>query len=73
MGSWHNNSKPSQPAHTRIISTIPYSTPTPHQDNPLDSFLMDVTKTQGHDQVLCTLRSAFDVSLDEQENSLADK
>ena len=49
VGSWHNNSKPSQTAHARVISTTPHSIPTPHQDNLLDSFLKDVTKTQGHD------------------------
>ena len=48
-GSWCNNSKPSQTAHTRVISTTPHSTPTPCQDNPLDTFLKDVTKTQGCD------------------------
>ena len=49
MGSWHNNLKLSQTAHTKVVSTTLHSTPTPHQDNPLDSFLKDVTKTQGHD------------------------
>ena len=72
-GSWRNNSKPSQTAHARVISTTPHSTPTSHQDDLLDFFLKDITKTQGHDQVLCTLRSAFNSSLDEQENPLADK
>ena len=72
-GSWHNNLKPSQTAHARVISTTPHSTPIPCQDNPLDSFLKDVTKTQGYDQVLHTLRSAFDSSLDEQGNPLAEE
>ena len=71
MGSWHNNSKPSQTAHARIISTTSHLTPTPCQDDPLDTFLKDITKTQGRDQVLCTLRSTFDMSLDEQGNPLA--
>ena len=73
MGSWHNNSKPSQIAHTRVISTTPHSTPTPCQDDPLDTFLKDIAKTQGCDQVLCTLRSTFDTSLDEQGNTLAEE
>ena len=72
-GSWHNNSKPSQTVHTRIISTIPPLTPIPHQDNPLDTFLKNITKTEGHDQVLHTLRSAFDTSLDKQGNPFADE
>ena len=72
-GSWHNNSKPSQTAHVRVISTTPHSTSTPCQDDLLDSFLNDVTKTQGCDQVLCTLRSTFDSSLDEQGNPLANE
>ena len=73
-GSWHNKSKPSQTAHTKAISTTLHSTPTSScQDAPLDFFLKDITKTQGHDQVLHTLRSAFDTSLDEQGNPLANK
>ena len=72
-GSWRNSSKPSQTVHARVISTIPYSTPTSCQDDLLDVFLKDITKTQEHDQILCTLRSAFDTSLDEQGNSLADE
>ena len=71
--SWHNNLKPPQTAHARVISTTLHSTPTPHQDDPLDTFFKDLTKTQGHDQVLRTLRSAFNASLDEQENHLADE
>ena len=47
MGSWHNNSKPSQTAHAKVISTTLHLTPTPHQNNLLDSFLKDITKTQG--------------------------
>ena len=72
-GSWYNNSKPSQTAHARVISTTLHSTPIPHQDNLLDSFLKDITKAQGHDQVLYTLRSTFDLSLDKQENLLANE
>ena len=73
-GSWWNNLKPSQTAHARAISTTPYLIPTPScQDDPLDSFLKDVTKTQGCDQILHTLRSAFDTSLNEQGNPLADE
>ena len=71
--SWHNNSKPSQTAYAWVISTTPHLTPTPCQDDSLDTFLKDVTKTQGCDQVLHTLRSAFDMSLDEQGNPLADE
>ena len=73
MSSWHNNSKPPQTAHARVIFTTPHLTPTSCQDDLLDSFLKDVTKTQGHDQVLCTLRSTFDISLDEQENPIVDE
>ena len=72
-GSWYNNSKPSQTAHARIVSTTPHSTPTPHQDNLLDTFLKDIAKTQGHDQVLCSLRSTFDASLDEEGDPLANE
>ena len=72
-GSWHNNSKPSQTAHTRVVSITPHLASISRQDNPLDAFLKDITKTQGHDQVLHTLRSAFNTSLDEQGNPLADK
>ena len=72
-GSWHNNSKSSQTAHARVVFTTPHLTPTPRQDNPLETFLKDITKTQGHDQVLHTLRSAFDTSLDEQGNPLAEE
>ena len=72
-GSWCNNSKLSQTAHARVVSTIPHLTPISCQDNPLNIFLKDVTKIQGHDQVLHTLRSAFDASLDEQGNPLADE
>ena len=72
-GNWHNNPKPSQTAHARVISTTPHSTPIPHQDDPLDTFLKDITKTQGHDQVLHTLRSTFDMSLDKQGNPLAEE
>ena len=56
-----------------IVSTTLHLTPTLCQDDLLDSFLKEITKTQGHDQVLCTLRSAFDSSLDEQGNPLADE
>ena len=73
MGSWHNNLKASQTAHTRIISTTPHLIPTTLQDDPLDTFLKDVTKTQGRDQVLHTLRSTFDTSLDEQGNPLVNE
>ena len=73
-GSWHANPKSSQTAHAKAVSTTPHSTPTPfYQDDPMDSFLKDITKTQGHDQVLCTLRSTFNMSLDEQGNPLADE
>ena len=73
-GSWQNNPKPSQTAYSRTISTTPHSTPTPScQDNPLDSFLKDITKTQGCDQVLHTLRSTFNSFLDEQGNPLANE
>ena len=71
MGSWCNNSKPSQTTHTRVVSTTSHSTPTPCQDDLLEIFFKDITKTQGHDQVLCTLRSAFDMSLDKQGSPLA--
>ena len=74
IGSWCNNSKPSQTAHARAVSTTPHSTPTPsHQDKALDSFLKDITKTQECDQVLCTSRSAFNTFLDEQGNPLANE
>ena len=73
MGSWCNNLKPSQTTHTRVISTTSHSTPTPCQDDLLKTFLKDITKTQGCDQVLCTLRSTFDASLDEQGNLLAEE
>ena len=72
-GSWCNNSKSSQTTHARVVSTTSHSTPTPGQDDPLETFLKDVTKTQGCDQVLHTLRSTFDRSLDEQGNPLAEK
>ena len=72
--SWHANLKQSQTAHARAVSTTPHLTPTPScQDDPLDSFLKDITKTQGHDQVFCTLRSTFDISLDKQGNPLVNK
>ena len=72
--SWCNNSKLSQTAHARVVSTTPHSTPTPScQDDLLDSFLKDVTKIQRHDQVLHILRSAFNTFLDEQGNPLADE
>ena len=70
IGSWCNNSKPSQTTHTRVISTTPHLTPT---QDPLDAFLKNITKTQRCDQVLHTLRSTFDMSLNEQGNLLADK
>ena len=74
IGSWHANPKSFQTAHARAVSTALHSTPTPScQDDSLDSFLKDVTKTQGCNQVLCTLRSAFNTSLDEQGNPLANK
>ena len=73
MDSWHNNSKPSQTAHARVVSTTLYLTPILYQDDLLDSFLKDITKTQGHDQVLHTLRSTFNTFLDEQGNPLADE
>ena len=44
-----------------------------HQDNPLDSFLKNITKTQGCDQVLHILRSTFNTSLNKQENPLANE
>ena len=72
-GSWRNNSKPSQTTHARVISTTSHSTPTPHQDNLLETFLKDITKTQGCDWVLYTLRSTFDTSLDKQGNPLAEE
>ena len=71
--SWHNNSKPFQTAHARAVSTTPHSTPTPCQDDPLDTFLKDVTKIRGCDQVLHTSSSTFDMSLDEQGNPLANE
>ena len=73
MDSWHNNSKPSQTAHARIVSTTLHLTPILYQDDLLDSFLKDITKTQGHDQVLHILRSTFNTFLDEQGNPLADE
>ena len=73
-GSWRNNLKPSQTAHTRAVSTTSHLTPNPsHQDNPLNFFLKNVTKTQGYNQVLLTLRFAFNTSLDKQGNPLANK
>ena len=72
--SWHANSKPSQTAHARAVSTTPHLTPTPScQDDLLDSFLKDVTKTQGCDQILHILRSVFNTFLDKQGNPLADE
>ena len=50
VDSWCANPKPSQTVNTRIVSTTSYLTPIPsHQDDLLDFFLKDVTKTQGHD------------------------
>ena len=72
--SWHTNLKPSQTAHARVVSTISNLAPISScQDDPLDSFLKDITKTQGHDQIFCILRSIFNIFLDEQENFLANK
>ena len=72
-GSWCNNPKPSQTVHARVVSTTLHLTSTPCQNDPLNSFLKNITKTQGCDQVLHTLRSTFDLSLDEQSNPLANE
>ena len=70
--SWHANPNSSQTVHFRAVSTTPHLAPTLfHQNNLLDSFLKDITKTQGCDQVLHTLRSTFNTSLDEEGNPLA--
>ena len=45
-GSWCTNPKPSQTAHARAVSTTHHLAPTPsYQDDLLDSFLKDITKT----------------------------